>query len=328
MTTEQPQRLRLLSGVQPSGKLHIGNYFGAIQQHIKYQDQGEAYYFIADFHALTTVNDAATLRSYIQDVALSYLALGLDPKKAVFFRQSDVPQVTELAWILSTVTGMGLLERAHAYKDKVARGIPAKVGLFYYPVLMAADILIYHPTHVPVGADQAQHVEMTRDMAGYFNSIYGEVLAMPECLVNEATKIVPGTDGQKMSKSYNNTIEIFAEGSALKKSVMGIVTDSTPIEAPKDPETNSIYQLYSLVATPEEAADMAEKFRAGGYGYGTAKKTLLEKLDAYFAPARARRKELEQNLDFVNQVLRDGAERAAVAAEATLKQVRQACGLI
>ncbi|MBX7218461.1 MAG: tryptophan--tRNA ligase [Blastocatellia bacterium] len=326
--TQPSRRTRLLSGVQPSGKLHIGNYFGAIQQHIAMQEKGECYYFIANFHALTTINDAQQLREHTLDVALSYLALGLDPERAVFFRQSDVPEVTELAWILSSLTGMGLLERAHAYKDKVARGIPARVGLFYYPVLMAADILIYRPTHVPVGADQVQHVEMTRDMAGYFNNTYGDVFVMPEAQINEATKVVPGTDGQKMSKSYQNTIDIFAEGNALKKSVMGIVTDSTPVEDPKDPTTNTIFQLYSLVASEAETAAMAEKYRAGGYGYGAAKKELLGKLDAYFAPARARRKELEKNLDYVEQVLQNGAQRAREVAHQTMTDTRRACGLI
>jgi tryptophanyl-tRNA synthetase len=317
---------RFLSGIQPSGKLHLGNYFGAIQQHIALQDAGEAFYFIANYHALTTINDAARLRELTVDVALDYLALGLSPEKATLFKQSDVPEVAELSWLLSTVTGMGLLERAHSYKDKVARGIAAKVGLFTYPILMAADILIYQSDVVPVGADQQQHVEITQDIAGYFNTAYGEVFRRPEAHISAAAK-VPGIDGQKMSKSYNNTVEIFAEGKALKKPIMAIVTDSTPVEAPKDPTNNTIFQLYSLVASPAEIVTMREQFLAGGYGYGDAKKALLEKVDSYFATARARRKELENNRDYVEQVLRQGAEKARNVAAQTLQAARRACGI-
>ena len=319
-------RKRILSGIQPSSKLHLGNYFGAIKQHIALQDEGDAYYFIANFHALTTVQDAPRLRELTLDVATDYLALGLSPEKATLFKQSDVPEVTELAWLLATVTGMGLLERAHSYKDKVAKGIPAGVGLFTYPVLMAADILIYQSDIVPVGADQIQHIEMTQDMAGYFNSTYKEVFKRPEAGHSEAPK-VPGTDGQKMSKSYGNVIEIFAEGSALKKSVMGIVTDSTPVEAPKDPDSNTVFQLYSLFASKEEKAEMRNRFLAGGYGYGEAKKALLEKVDSYFAPARERRQELAKNRDDIEEVLRKGAERARAEAVKTLKRAREACGI-
>ncbi len=326
-TIQNRQQTRFLSGIQSSGKLHLGNYFGAIKQHIELQEQGDAFYFIANYHALTTVNDPERMRELTLDVARTYLALGLDPERAVLFRQSDIPELHELAWFLATVTGMGLLERAHSYKDKVARGIPAKVGLFYYPVLMAADILAYQSNVVPVGADQVQHVEMTRDMAGYFNNTYREVFTMPDFKVNEATKTLPGTDGQKMSKSYGNTIEIFADGKELKKSVMGIVTDSTPVEDPKDPETNVVFQLYSTVASPEEIQTMADAFRAGGYGYGTAKKALLERLDAYFAPARARHAELVKNPDYVEQVLARGALRAREEAGKTISAARRACGL-
>ena len=321
------KRLRILSGVQPSGVLHIGNYFGAIRQHIAMQDEGEAFYFIANYHALTTVNDAETLREYTRGVALDYLALGLDPERATFFRQSDVPEVCELTWMLSTVTGMGLLERAVSYKDKVARGIQPRVGLFTYPVLMAADILIYDSDVVPVGADQVQHIEMTRDMAQYFNSTYGEVFKLPDARVEEATAKVPGTDGQKMSKSYGNTIGIFDEGKPLKQSVMGIVTDSTPVEAPKDPETNTIFQLYTLVASPEEVDDMAARFRAGGYGYGDAKKRLLASVDAYFGPFRERRRELAENPSTVEEILRAGAERARREARKVVDRARHACGV-
>jgi tryptophanyl-tRNA synthetase len=318
---------RILSGVQPSGKLHLGNYFGAIKHHIDLQTQGEAYYFIANFHALTTVNDAGLLRQLTHDVALDYLALGLDPERATFFRQSDVPEVCELTWLLSTVTGMGLLERAVSYKDKIARGIPARVGLFTYPVLMAADILAYDSDIVPVGADQVQHVEMTRDMAGHFNTIYGDTFKLPAARVEQATARVPGVDGQKMSKSYDNAIGIFDEGKALKNRVMGIVTDSTPVEAPKDPQKSVIYQIYSLVATAEETAQMAERFIMGGYGYGDAKKALLAALEQYFGPFRERRRQLEADAAYVEDVLVTGAHRAREVARAVLSRARVACGI-
>lgn len=322
--------MRILSGVQPSGAPHIGNYFGAIKQHIELQDKpdAEAYYFIADYHAMTTVHDADELRGYIMDVALDYLALGLDPKKAVFFRQSAIPEVLELTWMLGCCTGMGLLERAHSYKDKIARGFKPSVGLFYYPVLMAADILLYKSKRVPVGADQVQHIEMTQDMAEYFNNRYGtDVLVRPEPLLN-ATARVPGTDGQKMSKSYKNTISLALEGKALKKTVMGIVTDSTPLEDPKDPDTCNVFSLYQLFANEDEQKALAEQYRAGGMGYGDAKKQLLEKIQEYFAPYREKRKELEQNLDHVRDVLKDGAERARAIATVTMDEVRKASGLL
>ena len=321
--------VRILSGVQPSGKLHLGNYFGAIKQHIELQEipNSEKFYFIADLHALTTVHDANNLRDYVHGVALDYLALGLDPKRSVFFRQVDVPEHTELAWILSTVTGMGLLERAHSYKDKVAKGIAASVGLFYYPVLMASDILLYQPNFVPVGADQVQHIEMTQDMAQYFNNTFKcEVLKRPEAKLSNTPK-VPGTDGGKMSKSYGNTIDLAAEGKELKKTVMAVKTDSTPVEAPKNPDTDNVYALYSLFATEDEKMALADKYRAGGMGYGDAKKLLLEKIEAYFADYRTKRKDLEKNPDYVQQVLKDGAERARAVASATLSDVRKACGL-
>ncbi|HEX3147278.1 MAG TPA: tryptophan--tRNA ligase [Gemmataceae bacterium] len=329
----EPTRCRILSGVQPSGKLHLGNYFGAIKQHIALQDRGDAFYFIADYHALTTTSDAARLRDNVRDVALDYLALGLDPKKATFYRQSDVPEVTELAWILATVTGMGLLERAHSYKDKVAQGIAASVGLFTYPILMAADILIVRSNLVPVGKDQVQHLEMTRDMAGYFNNTFGEVFPEPRELLGEVA-VVPGTDKdkdgnpRKMSKSYGNAIEIFAEGKPLKKSVMGIVTDTLPPEAPKDPETRIPYQLYKLFATPEEAAELAARYRTGGMGDGTAKQMLLEKIDGHFGPFRERRKQLAVDSGYLEDVLRDGARRARVETRRTMDLVREATGLL
>ncbi len=318
---------RFLSGVQPSGKLHLGNYFGAIRQHIQLQNEGEAYYFIANYHALTTIQDAKTLRANTRDVAATYLALGLDPAKAIFFRQSDVPEVTELTWLLATVTGMGLLERAVSYKDKIARGLQASVGLFTYPVLMAADILAYGSDVVPVGQDQVQHVEMTQDMAEYFNNTYQcRVFRRPEYRLDKMAK-VPGTDGQKMSKSYGNTIGIFSTGSELKKSVMGIVTDSTPLEEPKDPSKDTVYALYGLFATPEEQETMAERYRKGGYGYGSAKKELLTKVDSYFAPFREKRQKLLDSPSDVEDVLADGARKARAEARKTLDAAREACGL-
>jgi tryptophanyl-tRNA synthetase len=341
-----PTPKRILSGVQPSGKLHLGNYFGAIRQHIALQDEGECFYFIADYHALTTLGEAVKadaesakeqkrkpraggdiLRENVRDVALDYLALGLDPKKATFYRQSDVPEVTELAWILSTVTGMGLLERAHSYKDKTAKGFSPSVGLFTYPVLMAADILVVRSNVVPVGQDQVQHLEMTRDMAGYFNQTFGtDLFPLPAECLDTAAK-VPGTDGQKMSKSYGNTIEIFAEGKPLKKAVMGIVTDSTPPEAPKDPETRTPFLLYKVLASPAEAEELAARYRAGGLGDGTAKQMLLEKIEAFFGPFGEKRKQLAADRSYVDDVLREGAKRARAEAQKTMELVRSAVGL-
>jgi tryptophanyl-tRNA synthetase len=317
---------RILSGVQPSGKLHLGNYFGAIKQHIALQDEAPAFYFIADYHALTTIQDAKALRENVEEVALAYLALGLDPDKAVFFRQSDVPEVTELTWILSTVTNMGLLNKAVSYKEKIDRGIEASVGLFTYPMLMASDILIYRSQLVPVGQDQVQHIEITADIAGRFNRAYGEVFPIPTYRLDKGSK-VPGINGEKMSKSYGNTIEIFAEGKPLFKRVSSIVTDSTPVAEPKDPERCTVFALYSLLATEEEKTVLAARYRAGGMGYGDAKQLLYEKMESYFAPARARRKELLQNPDYVEEVLRKGAQKARAEARKTMELVRQAVGL-
>ena len=325
MTTAKAPK-RILSGVQSSGKLHIGNYFGAIKQHIELQNDNECYYFIADYHALTTVQDPAVLRERVFDAAVDYLALGLDPDKAAFFRQSDVPEVNELAWILSTVTNMGLLERAVSYKEKVEKGIEASVGLFTYPVLMAADILIYRSHIVPVGKDQVQHIEMTRDMADRFNRAYGEVFPLPNYRLDKGSK-VPGTDGQKMSKSYGNTIDIFAEGKPLKKSVMNIVTDSTPVADPKDPDSSTVFALYCLFASEEENAALAARYRAGGMGYGEAKTALLEKIDTFFKPFREKRKELAANPDYVEEALRKGARKARVEARETMALVRSAVGM-
>ena len=265
---------RLLSGVQPSGKLHLGNYFGALRQHVALQEEAEAFYFIADYHAMTTVREGAVLARQTLDAAMDYLALGLDPEKAVFFRQSDVPEVNELAWMLASVTGKGLLDRATSFKDKVARGVTPSMGLYYYPVLMAADILIYRSTLVPVGEDQAQHVEMTRDMAQAFNAAYGEIFPLPEARLDEGAR-VPGTDGQKMSKSYDNAIEIFEEGKSLRRRVMSIVTDSTPLEEPKDPDACGVFSLFRLFADEKEQDALREKSLTPGFGYGHSKQLLL-----------------------------------------------------
>jgi tryptophanyl-tRNA synthetase len=319
--------MRILSGIQPSGKLHIGNYFGMMKPALELQKEGEAFLFIADYHALTTVNDAAALRTMVKDVALDFLAAGLDPAKTAFYRQSDVPEVQELAWLLSVVTPMGLLERCHSYKDKTAKGIAATHSLFAYPVLMAADILSVQSTVVPVGRDQKQHVEVTRDIAIKFNNQFGEVFTIPEPSIRDSVAVVPGVDGQKMSKSYDNTLEIFGDPGVLKKRVMQIVTDSTPLEEPKNPDTCNAFALYKLFATDAEAADLAARYRAGGFGYGTAKKELLAKINDYFAPMREKRAELEKNPDFVNEVLRKGAERARAETRKTLQAARRAVGL-
>jgi tryptophanyl-tRNA synthetase len=325
MTTAAAPK-RILSGVQPSGKLHLGNYFGAIKQHLALQHEAETFYFIADYHALTTVHDREMLAQNVMDVALAYLALGLDPAKSAFFRQSDIPEVTELTWIFSTVTNMGLLERAVSYKEKIDKGIDASVGLFTYPVLMASDILIYRSHVVPVGRDQVQHIEMTADIAGRFNRAYGDIFPIPAARLDKESK-VPGIDGQKMSKSYGNTIEIFTEGKALQKTVMSVVTDSKTVADPKDPTTCNVFALYSLFASEDEKAEMAARYRAGGMGYGDAKKQLLAKMEAYFALAQEKRKELMADMSYVEDVLRAGAKRARAEAQATMELVREAVGM-
>jgi tryptophanyl-tRNA synthetase len=319
--------MRILSGIQPSGILHIGNYFGMMRPAIDLQTQGEALYFIADYHALTSVRDPALLRENVRRVALDFLACGLDPERAVLFLQSDIPQVAELAWILNTVAPMGLLERAHSYKDKVARGLPASAGLFTYPVLMAADILIYDSDLVPVGRDQKQHVEITRDLATKINETYGETLKLPQPRIHETTQTVPGLDGQKMSKSYGNTIDIFSEEKEMRRRVMSIVTDSMPVEAPKNPDQSTIFHLFSLVATPEEAAAMRAAFEKGGTGYGDFKKQLFVRLWEYFAPMRQRREEILARPGYIEEVLTLGAERANGIANEVMTRVRQAIGL-
>ncbi len=325
--------MRILSGIQPSGALHIGNYFGMMQPAVALQAEGDALYFIADYHALTTLHDAAALRTNSRRVALDFLACGLDPGRATLFRHSDVPQVTELAWILSTVAPMGLFERAHSYKDKLARGISPTVGLFNYPVLMAADILIYDSDIVPVGKDQKQHIEMTRDLAVKMNETYGQsepdgrIFKLPEARIRPATETVPGIDGQKMSKSYGNNIDIFGDEKEMRKRVMSIVTDSTSVEAPKDPASSTIFKLYSLVASKEEIADMRERFLKGGTGYGDFKKQLFEKVWEYFAPMRKRREEILNDKAYIDDVLARGAKRANEIADQVMQRVREAVGL-
>ncbi|HUU85248.1 MAG TPA: tryptophan--tRNA ligase [Phycisphaerae bacterium] len=320
--------MRVLSGVQPSGKLHLGNYLGAIKQHIELQHEHQGLYFIANYHSLTTVQDAALMGELTRDVALDYLALGLDPEKACLFRQSDVPEVCELAWILSTVTGEGLMRRAHSYKDKVARGISPSMGLMSYPILMAADILIYHSDVVPVGQDQVQHIEMTQDMAQYFNNAYGcEVLKRPEPRINEAC-IVPGIDGQKMSKSYGNTIDLFDDPKATRKRIMSIKTDSTPVESPKNPFACNVYAIVRLLAQPQEAEELEAAYRKGGMGYGQVKKRAGELFEETFGPARERRVRLAADPDRVEDILLAGARQAREIARGVMEQVRQACGIV
>ena len=319
--------MRILSGIQPSGILHIGNYFGMMRPAIELQNEGETFYFIADYHALTSLRDPRALRENSMRVALDFLACGLDPKRAALFRQSDVSQVPELAWILSTIAPMGLLERAHSYKDKLARGLAPTVGLFSYPVLMAADILIYDSDAVPVGKDQKQHIEITRDLAVKINETYGQVFKLPEPRINPDTQVVPGLDGQKMSKSYGNNIDIFGDENETRKRVMNIVTDSTPVEAPKDPEKSTIVQLYSLFASKDEIANMRERFKRGGTGYGDFKKELFAKLWEYFAPMRKRREGILRDKGYIDNVLARGAKRANEIAGQVMERVRKAIGL-
>jgi tryptophanyl-tRNA synthetase len=319
--------VRYLTGFQPTGALHVGNYFGALRPAIELQEKGEAFYFIADYHALTTVREPAVLREHVRGVAIDSLACGLDPAKACFFRQSDVPAVTELTWILSTVTPMGLLERSHSYKDKLSHGITPSHALFAYPVLMAADILLYESDVVPVGKDQKQHLEITRDIAIKFNEVYGEVFKLPEPSIRDDVATILGLDGQKMSKSYGNTIELFLPEKILRKKIMSIVTDSTPVEAPKDPANSAIISLYKLLATPDLVATMENEFRAGGIGYGEFKKRLFEVIWESFAPMRQRRAELEADPGYVAQVLANGASRAQAVARQTMTKVRRAVGV-
>lgn len=320
---------RILTGIQPSGILHIGNYFGAMKASIELQNQnpGDTYLFIADLHSLTVNPKPEDLRMRIRRLALDYLACGLDPEKTAFFRQSDIQGVCELTWILNTITGLGLLERAHSYKDKIAKGFIPNNGLFSYPVLMAADILLYKSNAVPVGKDQKQHLEITRDIAIKFNQMYREVFVIPEPIISESVAVIPGTDGQKMSKSYNNTIELFGNEKAIRKKIMSIPTDSTPMEDPKDPDKCNIFALFKLFSNEQQVADLAAKYRAGNFGYGHAKQALFEAYMDYFAPMRRRCEELEKEPGYIDEVLRKGAEKANAVAAQTMDEVYRAVGL-
>ena len=321
--------MRILTGLQPSGKLHVGNYFGAMEPAVRLQEEGEAFYFIADYHAMTSSRDAAALRENVRELAIDFLACGLDPSRAVFFRQSAVPEVNELAWILSTVCPMGLLEKCHSYKDKLASGISPNHALFAYPALMAADILLYDSNKVPVGKDQKQHVEVTRDLAVKLNEAYGEgTVILPEPIIREDTALVIGLDGQKMSKSYHNTLPIFGDEKQLTKLVMKITTDSTPVEAPKPTEGSTILALYNLFASPTDYAAMVADHENGGVGYGDLKKRLADAYWDFFSPMRTRRAEILTDLAFVDQVLAHGAIRAREEAGKVLARVRKAVGLV
>ena len=319
--------MRILSGFQPSGTLHLGNYFGAMLPNLDFQKMGESYLFIADYHALTTSPEPEALRQRVFDVALDFLACGLDAEHTVFFRQSDVPEVTELMWILNTITTVGFLERAHSYKDKIAKGFMPNAGLFTYPVLMAADILLYQSDLVPVGKDQKQHLEITRDLAIRFNERYGETFTVPEGHIAENVAVIPGLDGQKMSKSYNNTIPLFGAPKAIRKLIMSIVTDSKGLEDIKDPDSCNVAKLYKLLATDEQYAELCSKYRAGNFGYGHAKQALFEAVEAYFGPMRAKREEFAKDPGEVWNILNKGAEKARATAAVTMDKVRKAVGL-
>ena len=321
--------MRILTGLQPSGKLHVGNFFGAMEPAVRLQDEGEAFYFIADYHAMTSSQNPAALRANVRELAVDFLACGLDPARAVFFRQSAVPEVNELAWLLSTVCPMSLLAKCHSYKDKTAQGIAANHALFAYPVLMAADILLYDSNKVPVGKDQKQHLEVTRDLAGKFNEAYGEgTVVLPDPIIREDTAVVLGLDGRKMSKSYHNTLPIFGEEKPVKKLVMKIPTDSTPVEAPKPTEGSTILALYKLFASPADYAVMVADHENGGFGYGDFKKRLADAYWDYFAPMRVRRAEIEADFGYVDEVLAAGALRAREEAAKVIDRVRRAVGLI
>lgn len=320
--------MRVLSGIQPTGRLHIGNYFGAIRQHLQLQNEHDCFYFIADYHALTSNPSPADVAKHSLSVAMDYISLGLNTEKTVFWRQSDVPEVTELTWLLSCVTPMGLLQRCTSYKDKVAQGLSPNHGLFAYPVLQAADILIYESDIVPVGADQKQHIEVARDIAIRFNNSYGEIFTIPREYIIESVAVVPGIDGRKMSKSYGNTIEIFEPEKSVRKKIMQIVTDSTPVEEPKDPNKCNVFALLKLVASPEELNEWENRYHSGGMGYSEAKKRLAELMIEYFKPFRQKRTELENNIDYVKEILAQGAARAKAVATKTLARARKAVGLL
>ena len=319
--------MKVLSGIQPTGRPHWGNYFGAIQQYIALQNEEQSFYFIANLHALTTIRDGAQLRQNSLDTAMDLLALGLDPDHATLFIQSDVPEISELCWLLMSGTPMGLLQRCVSYKDKIGKGLPVVTGLFTYPVLQAADILAYDSDVVPVGSDQVQHIEVCRDIAQAFNHNFGDVFTLPKPKVLDSSAKVPGTDGEKMSKSYGNFIEIFEDVKPMKKKIMRIETDSRPMEDAKDPETDHLYQLFSLFADEQAKSEMASMYRTGGFGYGDVKKALADVAVSYFAEAREKRAELESDVDKVHQILGDGASRARVKASEVVKRAKEACGV-
>lgn len=327
MTTTESEKLRILSGIQPSGDLHLGNYFGMMKPMIKAQEEGQLFCFIVNYHALTTVRDGKELRQGTLDAALDFLTLGLDPDRSIFWVQGDVPEVVELSWILSCVTSMGLLERCTSYKDKIARGIVPNHGLFAYPVLMAADILLYQAHVIPVGKDQKQHVEVTRDIAERFNAHYGDTFVLPKPRIDPDVALVPGLDGQKMSKSYDNTLEIFSDEQTLRKKIMRVVTDSKSVEEPKDPENNTLFLLYKLFANPEEIQELERMFLAGGTGYGTVKEMLFEKILDHFKPYWEKRAALAQDRAAVEKILLEGAEKARYLANKTLSKVKRKTGL-
>ena len=319
---------RILSGIQPSGNLHIGNYFAMMKRMIEFQNSHELFCFLANYHAMTSVNDPKILSSNILEVAADFLALGLDPDKCYFWVQSDIPEVQELTWMIACSTSLGLLERSHSFKDKIARGLVPNAGLFTYPVLMAADILMFQADKVPVGKDQKQHLEITRDIAEHFNNVFGETFKLPEELIEEKIAVVPGLDGQKMSKSYGNTILIFEEEKELKKKIMKIQTDSTPVEEPKNPDKCNLFSLYSLFASDEKREDMRKRYLAGGTGYGTIKTELFEIIRDYFKPFVEKRKEIGQNHEYIRKTLKMGGEKAREKAMETVKLVRERVGIM
>jgi tryptophanyl-tRNA synthetase len=324
----ESEKIIIVSGIQPSGNLHLGNYFGAVQQFLQFIEGGHrCYYFLANYHALTSLRDSARLMELTQSTAADYLALGLDPEHCSVYLQSDLPEVCELQWILTTVTPMGLLERCHAYKDKVQQGLSADHGLFAYPILQAADILIVQANRVPVGQDQKQHIEVTRDIAQYFNTAYGETFILPEPYIPESMAVVPGRDGRKMSKSYNNAIELFANEQDVRQQIFSIMTDSATVAEPKDPDRSMLYGILKLFCTPEESSRWADRFRSGGLSYREVKQAIFDRFMERFGPARERRKQLEKERGYVNDVLKHGAGQAREVAQPLLRRVRNTVGI-
>ena len=320
--------MRILSGIQPSGSLHIGNYFGMMKPMIEYQEVGELYCFIVNYHAMTSVTDGKQLATGTVDAAMDFLALGLDPDQSIFWVQSDVPEVAELTWILNNVTPVGLLLRSHSYKDKIAQGLSPNHGLLSYPVLMAADILLYQSEKVPVGQDQQQHLEIARDIAIKFNHLFGETFVIPEAEINPNIPTVLGLDGRKMSKSYDNTIEIFTAEEDLRKKIGGIVTDSTPVADPKDPDKCNLFAIISLFLSEDEKTDLAERYRQGGLKYSEVKNALFDRIWEFFGSAREKREQLEQAPDHVREILKAGAEKARAKALPTLELAKERVGLL